>query len=126
MRLPLGLASILAFCAVVLRTMGGLSGPLKDATVSNLPAVSVAFFHLTWHLVTIFFLLAGLALGYLAFRPEKARELGLFIGLVVLAWTVAIAIMGLEVGWSPATLIPLIVTFLIGLLSILGSRKRTA
>lgn len=124
MRVPFGLASILAFCAVVLRTMGGLSGPLKHATASNLPAVSAAFFHLTWHLVTIFFLIAALTLGYLAFRPEKGRELGLFIGLVVLSWTVAIAVMGLEVGWSPTTLIPLAVTFLIALLSILGSRKR--
>lgn len=124
MRIMLGLASVLAFCAVVLRTMAGLSGPLQDAAASNMPALSVAFFHLTWHLVTIFFLLAGLALGYLAFRPQKGHEVGLFIGLVVLAWTLAIGITGFRVGWSPTTIVPLVVTFMIGMLSMFGSRDR--
>lgn len=124
MRLTLGLASVLAFCAVVLRTMGGLSGPLQDAAASNLPGLAVAFFHLTWHMVTIFFLIAGMALAWLAFRPEKGQALALFIGVVVLAWATAVGITATQVGWMPSTVVPLAVTSLMGILSIVGSRGR--
>lgn len=117
-------AAILSLLAAIVRTIGGHFGALHAMRESTMDPIPVGFFHLTWHMVTVIFIVSAVALFFLA-RPPKtigAHWLGAFIGIIFFIWSILVAAMGFLFVWSAETTIPMVVTFVIGALCLLEAR----
>lgn len=125
MNRPYAFAAFLSLLAAIIRTWDGETEVLEVARASGLDATIIGFFHLTWYMVTIVFVISAGALGLLASRGATAEtsKVGLILGLLFLAWSLCIVIVSSFFVWHPGTAIPMVVTFLIGMLAILGSRS---
>jgi hypothetical protein len=76
-------------------------------------------------MVTVFFIISAVALFLLSLphRAKSDNHLGKFLGLVFIAWAVLIAGISSVFVWHAGTIIPMLVTFLIGTLSLIGARQ---
>lgn len=128
MRKSHAFASLLALAAAVVRTVDGQDGPLRAARESALDPLVIGFFHLTWYMVTAVFVLAAIALlaSARSADPAAARWVGRMAGALFLTWSALIAAVGMAFGWEVATIIPLVVTVLIGVLSLTGAAGASA
>lgn len=125
MNRPYALAAVLALFAAAIRTWDGETGPLKVVRELDLGREIVGFFHLTWYMVTIVFVLAACVLGYFALNSEHpgAHVAGFMSATLFLTWSMCIAIVSSVFVWHPGTAIPMSVTILIGVLALLGAGK---
>lgn len=125
MRLHYWIAATLALLASVVRTIDGVTGPLREAATSALAPSSVMFFRLTWHMVTLAMAIAGITLVRLAMHPRS--EGATFVSWSVLAlfsgWALMLAITNVMHGWPIARVIPMLVMIAIALFTYLGVRS---
>lgn len=123
MNRPYALAAVLSLLAAAIRSWDGETGPLKVVRDLDLGRELVGFFHLTWYMVTMVFMLAAGMLGYFAVRSDHpgAHVAGFAIGLLFLTWSMCIAVVSSVFVWHPGTIVPLVVIFLIGVLAIIGA-----
>lgn len=124
MNRPYAFAAILSLLAAIVRTWDGETEVLEVVRDSGLDAAIIGFFHLTWYMVTIVFVVSAGTLGLLAGQRPTAEtsKVGLAVGIVFLAWSICIAAVSSVYAWHPGTIIPMVVTFVIGVFAILGSR----
>ncbi len=123
MRVSYAVAAGFSLLAAVLRTWDGETEVLQLARLSIADQKVLGFFHLTWYMVTVVFLLSGILLGYLAVRSDRpgTAVVGRFVGAIFLFWSAAIAGVSSVFVWHPGTAIPMVVTLVIGVLAIAGS-----
>lgn len=123
MNRPYALAAVLSLLAAAVRSWDGETGPLKVVRELDLGGEVVGFFHLTWYMVTIAFLLAAGVLGYFAVKRDHPGDYvaGFMIGSLFFAWSMCIAIVSSVFVWHPGTIVPLAVSLLIGVLAIIGA-----
>ncbi|MCB0720571.1 MAG: hypothetical protein KDD65_19155 [Bacteroidetes bacterium] len=121
-------AAVLCLLAAIIRTIDGESTILASARLSMDDARLLGFVHLTWYLVTIVFVVAGLFLGWLARSAahEHSSALPRFLGVLFVAWSLTIVATGFAFGWHPGIVIPAIVTLAVGALSLSGARTHTS
>ena len=117
-------ASGLSVIAMTIRTWDGHFGPLAAARASDLSSPSVAFFHVTWYFLSIFFLVAAVVFFRISRSDEKESALAQANLLAVLFFATAI-IVGVNAflfGWFPAAVVATAVTTVIGTLALAGRK----
>jgi hypothetical protein len=124
MKRPYLIAAVLSLLAAGIRSWDGEFGPLQSARDSALEAEVIGFFHLTWYMVTIVFVLSAITFAYLAVVGSRsgAQVAGVVLGALFLAWSLAIGIVSWLFVWHPGTVIPMLVTLVIGTLALLGAK----
>jgi hypothetical protein len=102
---PFLFAALLSLIAALIRTWDGVFGPLMIARESTLPESVVGFFYLTWHAVTIVFVLSSAAFGYFGLNKglPGTRTAGMMLGILFLAWSLNVAIVSTLFVWHPGT-----------------------
>ncbi|MFG0313543.1 MAG: hypothetical protein ACF8LL_05085 [Phycisphaerales bacterium] len=117
------LAALLSLLATIVRTWDGQNEVLPAAVDSLTDQRLLGFFHLTWYLVTVVLGVAAVAFGYLSARPGGGVA-GLIIGVIFILWSATIALVSTAFVWHSGTVVPMIVTLTIGVLALIGARRR--
>ena len=120
-------ASVLSAVAMAIRTWDGHIGPLSEARESDLSSASVAFFHVTWYFLSVFFLVSAVVF----FRISRSGDLAVavaqanLLATLFFATAVILVVNAFVFGWFPAAVVATVVTTVIGVLSLAGRTKAT-
>ncbi|MDJ0759212.1 MAG: hypothetical protein QNJ19_07430 [Woeseiaceae bacterium] len=117
-------ASLLSAVAAVIRTIDGHGGPLADARESAMLQSSITFFHVTWYVLSAFFLIAAFVFLRLARGDQDAAAAGQanILAAFFLATAAVLVANAFVFGWFPAVAIASTVTGLVGVLALAGGR----